>query len=486
MAHTRTIAALSQELKSKKISSTELTKQYLNKIDQTNKELNIYLTVTEEKALEQAQAIDKKITLGEELPALAGIPTAIKDVFVTKDIRTTASSQMLDNFYPPYESTTTQRLLDQGMVMLGKTNCDAFAFGASTENSGYGPTKNPWDTKKVPGGSSGGSAAAVAADTAVYSIGTDTGGSIRQPAALCGVVGLKLTYGRGSRYGLMAMASSFDTPGPITKTVEDAALVAQAIAGYDEKDGTTVTQEVPNYASFLQKDLTGMTIGLLDESFGEGVETGVKSSLEESVKVLEKLGAKVKHISLPKLMYGIAAYYILVPSEVSSNMARYDSVRFGKQSEKAKSLFELQTKSRGEAFEDEVKRRIMLGNYALSSGYYDAYYLKAAKVRTLIKQEFENAFKEVDAIICPTSPTVAFDIGSKSNDPLAMYLADIFTCPVNIAGLPGISVPCGFSDNLPVGLQVIGKAWDEGTVLKVGYAFEQATDWHTKFPEVAL
>jgi aspartyl-tRNA(Asn)/glutamyl-tRNA(Gln) amidotransferase subunit A len=391
---------------------------------------------------------------------------------------------MLENFYPPYESTTTNRLLQQGLVILGKTNCDAFAFGASTENSGYGPTKNPWNTKKVPGGSSGGSAAAVAADTAIYSIGTDTGGSIRQPASLCGVVGLKLTYGRASRYGLMAMASSFDTPGPITKTVEDAALVAQAIAGYDDKDGTTVPVAVPDYTTFLKTDLAGIKIGVLEESYGEGVETGVKTKIQEAVAQLEKLGATIKHISLPKIKYGIAAYYILVPSEVSSNMARYDGVRFGHRSDKANSLFELQTMSRGEVFEDEVKRRIMLGNYALSSGYYDAYYLKAAKVRTLIKQDFENALKEVDALVCPTSPTVAFDIGSKADDPLAMYLADAFTVSVNLAGLPGISVPCGFSDNLPVGLQIIGRAFDEGTILHVAHAYEQSTEWHTKFSDL--
>ncbi len=482
--HTHTIAQTAKDLREKKISSKELTQNYLQRIKQTNDDLNIYLTVTDEHALKQAEKVDQDLTAGKQLSPLAGIPAAIKDVLVTKDIRTTASSKMLENFYPPYESTTTNRLNDSGMVMLGKTNCDAFAFGGSTENSGYGPTKNPWNTAKVPGGSSGGSAAAVAADTAIYSIGTDTGGSIRQPASLCGVVGLKLTYGRASRYGLMAMASSFDTPGPITKTVEDAALVAQAIAGYDEKDGTSVKQEIPEYTSFLKTDLTGVKIGLLEESFGDGVENGVKISIEQAVTVLEKLGATVKRVSLPKLKYGIAAYYILVPSEISSNMARYDGVRFGHRSENAHSLYELQTMSRGEALEDEVKRRIMLGNYALSSGYYDAYYLKAAQVRTLIKQEFEETFKDVDAIVCPTSPTVAFDIGSKTDDPLAMYLADIFTVSANLAGIPGLSVPCGFSEGLPVGLQILGRAFDEATILHIGHAYEQATEWHTKFPEV--
>jgi aspartyl-tRNA(Asn)/glutamyl-tRNA(Gln) amidotransferase subunit A len=480
---TLTISSVHNSLVNKEYSSEELTNSYLDEIKKFNKDLNIYLTVTEKEAVSQAKKIDENLRENSDVPVLAGVPAAIKDIIITKDIRTTASSKILENFVPPYESTTTDRLNKQGMVTLGKTNCDAFAFGASTENSGYGPTHNPWNTKKVPGGSSGGSAAAVAAGLATYSIGTDTGGSIRQPAALCGVVGMKLTYGRASRFGLIAMASSFDTPGPITRTVEDAAIVTQVISGLDSKDATTVDLPVPDYTKFLNQSIKGKKIALLEESFGEGVEQGVKTSLEQAVKVLEQLGAEVTTISMPELQYGIAAYYILVPSEISSNMARFDGVRFGHQSDKAKSLFELQTFSRGEALEDEVKRRIMLGNYALSSGYYDAYYLKAAKVRTVIKQKFEQTFQKFDAIICPTSPTVAFDIGSKADDPLAMYLADIFTCPVNIAGLPGISVPCGFSEKLPVGLQIIGKAFDEGTVFQIAHAYEQATEWHTKFPE---
>jgi len=481
---TQTISSVHKAIQDKEFSSVELTQEYLDDIKKFNKDLNIYLTVTENEAIAQAKEVDENLRENSNIPVLAGVPAAIKDIIVTKDIRTTASSKILENFIPPYESTTTDRLKKQGMVILGKTNCDAFAFGASTENSGYGVTHNPWNINKVPGGSSGGSAAAVAAGLATYSIGTDTGGSIRQPAALCGVVGMKLTYGRASRFGLIAMASSFDTPGPITKTVEDAAIVTQAISGLDPKDATTVDLPVPDYTKFLNQSIKGKKIALLGESFGDGVEHGVKTSIEQSVKVLEQLGAVVTTISLPELQYGIAAYYILVPSEISSNMSRFDGVRFGHQSDKAKSLFELQTFSRGEALEDEVKRRIMLGNYALSSGYYDAYYLKAAKVRTVIKQEFEKTFEKFDAIICPTSPTVAFDIGSKSDDPLAMYLADIFTCPVNIAGIPAISVPCGFSEKLPVGLQIIGKAFDERTVFQIAHAYEQNTQWHTIYPEL--
>ncbi len=482
---TLTIKKAHEALARKEVSSVELTKTFLDKIKKNNEKYNVYLTVTEEKALEQARKVDSRIAAGEQLSPVTGIPASIKDVFITKEVRTTASSKMLDKFVPPYESTTTTRLLDNGMVMLGKTNCDAYAFGASTENSGYGPTKNPWNEQKVPGGSSGGAAASVAADMALYAIGTDTGGSIRQPAALCGVTGLKLTYGRASRFGLMAMASSFDTPGPIAKTVEDCALLAEAISGYDERDGTTIELDVPKFSQNISHSIKGKKIGVLQESFGEGVEDGVKKAFEASTKVLKELGAELVDISLPKLAYGIAAYYILVPSEISSNMARYDGVRFGHRSNKGNSMVDLQMNSRGEVLEDEVKRRIMLGNYALSSGYYDAYYLKAAKVRTVIKHEFHQAFEKLDAIICPTSPTVAFDIGSKADDPLAMYLADIFTCPVNIAGIPGLSVPCGFSDGLPVGLQIIGKAFDEETILQIGHAYEQATEWHTKFPEVA-
>lgn len=479
-----TIKKAHEALINKEISSTELTQNYLDRIKKHNEDYNVYLTVTPDKALDQAKKADAEIASGKDISPLTGIPASIKDIIVTKDVRTTASSKMLENFVPPYEATSTERLNEKGMVMLGKTNCDAYAFGASTENSGYGPTKNPWAKNKVPGGSSGGAAAAVAANLSVYALGTDTGGSIRQPAALCGVTGLKLTYGRASRFGLIAMASSFDTPGPIAKTVEDCAIIAETISGHDEKDGTTVTMPVPKFSQKISQDIKGLKIGVLQESYGEGVEEGVKKAFDESIKVLEKLGAQIKSISMPKLAYGIAAYYILVPSEISSNMSRYDGVRFGHRSSNAKSLIDLQMLSRGEALEDEVKRRIMLGNYALSSGYYDAYYLKAAKVRTVIKQEFQEAFRDFDAIICPTSPTVAFDIGSKSDDPLAMYLADIFTCPVNIAGIPGLSVPCGFSDGLPVGLQIIGKAFDEETILRIGHNYEQATQWHTQFPEV--
>lgn len=480
-----TIKQIHSDLIEKKYSVVELTKYYLDRIKKYNTEYNIYLNVTESEALTQAKITDDKIQNEQNIKLLEGIPASIKDVIITKDVKTTAGSKMLENFIPPYDSTVVNRLKEQGMVLLGKTNCDAFAFGASTENSGYGPSKNPWDKAKVPGGSSGGSAAAVSADLCSYSLGTDTGGSIRQPAAFCGNVGLKLTYGRASRYGLIAMASSFDTPGPITRTVEDAAIVASTISGFDKYDSTTYNDSVPNYADQLTKNLNGTKIAVLAESFGEGVEEPVKNNVKRSISVFEKLGAQISEVSLPKLKYGISAYYILVPSEISSNMSRFDATRFGYLSNNAQTLLERQSNSREEVLEEEVKRRIMLGNYALSSGYYDAYYLKAAKIRTLIKQEFENTLKDYDVIISPTSPTVAFNLNEKKDDPLAMYLADIFTCPVNIAGLPAISIPCGFSDsNLPVGLQIIGRSREEQTVLNVAYAYEQATPWHTKFAEV--
>ena len=468
-----TIYQLRAMLDKKEVSAQELKNYYLQRIKKHNTSLNAFLT-----------DLNDVKTFVKTKSDLQDIPYAIKDVFMTKGIRTTASSKMLNYFIAPYESTTTQRVNISGAIPLGKTNCDAFAFGASTENSGYGPTKNPFDITRTPGGSSGGSAAAVAAGLAPFALGTDTGGSIRQPASFCGIVGMKLTYSRASRYGLIAMASSFDTPGPMTRNVEDAALITKIISGYDPKDGTTVDRPVPDYKAGLQKSIKGKRIGVITQSYEQGVETSVKKALDKAREVFVSLGAIVGEVSLPKIKYGIPAYYILVPSEISSNMARFDTIRYGHQSDVGESLVEMVSNSRAEAFEDEVKRRIMLGNYALSSGYYDAYYMKAAKVRTLIKQEFSQAFSQYDALISPTSPTTAFKLGEKSNNPLAMYLADYYTCPVNIAGIPAISIPNGQDESgLPIGLQIIGDMFNEEAVLNIAYQFEQATPWHQLTPK---
>lgn len=468
-----TIDQCLQLLKEKEVTPQELVNYFLNRTKKHNPQLNAYVTVH-----------DRVETDVKTSASLKGVPYATKDVFMTKGIRTTASSKMLDTFIAPYESTTTTRVNNSGAVSIGKTNCDAFAFGASTENSGYGPTKNPFDLTRTPGGSSGGSAAAVAAGLAPFALGTDTGGSIRQPASFCGIVGMKLTYGRASRYGLIAMASSFDSPGPMTRTVKDAATLTGIIAGFDPHDGTTIDKQVPDYTAPLSTSLNGKKIGLITESYSDAVETDVKKSIEQARKTLESLGAVVEEVTMTRLKYGISAYYILVPSEISSNMARFDTVRYGHQIDNPESLLAMTMKSRAESLEDEVKRRIMLGNYALSSGYYDAYYLKASKVRTLIKQEFSQMFSQYDALISPTSPTTAFKLGEKSNDPLAMYLDDYFTCPINIAGNPAISVPCGTdSQGLPIGLQIIGDMFDESTVFQIAYQFEQATQWHAIKPE---
>lgn len=471
-----TITECQAALQKGEVTPVELAAFFRKRSEQYNDQLNAYTTVLPEDTVKnRVKNVSGSIT---------DIPYAAKDIFITKNIRTTASSKMLDTFIPPYESTTTTRINTAGGVMIGKTNCDAFAFGASTENSGYGPSKNPFDTSRTPGGSSGGSAVAVAAGLAPFALGTDTGGSIRQPASFCGIVGMKLTYGRASRYGLIAMASSFDSPGPMTRNVEDAAILTEIIAGYDPKDGTTVDLPVPRYTATLNNSLKGKKIGVITESYGDAVESSVKNSIDEARKVFESLGATVEEVTLTKIKYGIPAYYILVPSEISSNMARFDSVRYGHQIDKPESLVDMVMRSRAESLEDEVKRRIMLGNYALSSGYYDAYYLKAAKVRTLIKQEFSQIFSRFDALICPTSPTTAFKLGEKSDDPLAMYLADYFTCVVNIAGIPAISIPAGKDQNgLPIGLQIIGDMFNEETIFNLAYQFEQATEWHEMKPE---
>ncbi len=475
------IAQTKAALKKKKFTATELTQAYLDRIAETDDKLNSYITVTGEMALEQAKKFDEK---GDYDGVLAGIPMNLKDVVCTDGIKTTACSKILENFVPPYNAHIYDRLLDAGSILLGKSNTDEFTMGSSSENSYFGVTKNPWNTEYVAGGSSGGPAASVAADQCTFSIGTDTGGSIRQPASLCSIVGLKVTYGRVPRHGCIPYASSFDTIGPMTKTVEDAALVLQAIAGRSEKDATTPDVPVPDYSSFLKEDLNGVTLGLPKEYFGEGVEKEVSDAIMEGVEVMKKLGANVVDVNLPLTKYAIPTYYLLVKSEGSTNMARYDGIKYGHTTDQAKELEEIYMKSRSEGFGDEVKRTIMVGTYALSAGYYDAFYLKAAKVRALMKQEFEEVFKKCDALITPTSPILPFKIGEKSDDPMAMYKADILTTPVNLAGICGMSVPAGFASGLPIGLQIIANQFEEGKLFHVGHAFEKATDWHTKKPSL--
>jgi aspartyl-tRNA(Asn)/glutamyl-tRNA(Gln) amidotransferase subunit A len=420
----------------------------------------------------------------EELNPLMGIPVAIKDVICTKGIPTTCASRILEGFVPPYDATVIELLYERGAVLLGKTNMDEFAMGSSTENSAFFPTHNPWDLSRVPGGSSGGSAAAVAADECIYSLGTDTGGSVRQPAALCGVVGLKPTYGRVSRYGLVAFASSLDQIGPITKDVEDAAIVMNAIAHYDPRDSTSVNAPTPDYTRALLPEIKGLRIGVPKEYFIEGMQEGVEEAIRKAIEELEELGAEVGEVSLPHTDYSLPTYYIIAPAEASANLARYDGVKYGFSYPRADDIWDNYRKTRQVGFGDEVRRRIMLGTYALSAGYYDAYYLKAQKVRTLIKRDFDLAFEEFDVIVAPTSPTVAFKLGEKVDDPLQMYLSDVFTLSMNLAGICGISIPCGFSDGLPVGMQIMGPAFAEEKVLQVAYAYEQATEWHKMRPKI--
>ena len=457
------------------VSSEELVGAYLQRIDRLDRGvLQAYVTVTAELALEQARAADARRRAGEEAPLL-GVPMALKDLVLTKGIRTTCSSKILEQFLPVEDATITRRLFEAGAVLLGKTNMDEFAMGSSTENSGFFPTRNPWgDLTRVPGGSSGGSAAAVAGQLASFAIGSDTGGSIRQPASLCGVVGLKPTYGRVSRYGLIAFASSLDQLGPLTADVADCALVSQVISGHGPLDSTSLDAAVPNYPEERSEDLRGVRIGVPREYFVEGLEAGVEQAVRSSLDVLRRLGADLDEVSLPHTDYALSAYYIIAPAECSANLARYDGVKYGYAAEDANGMWDGYYKTRGRGFGSEVKRRIMLGTYALSSGYYDAYYLKAQKIRTLIKQDFDAAFERFHALVAPTSPTVAFKLGARTDNPLQMYLSDVCTLPVNLAGLPGLSVPCGLSEGLPVGLQVIGKALDEVTVLRVAHAFERA------------
>jgi len=459
-----TIEKAHEGLVAKKFTSAELTEACLAEIKKLNKKLNVFITVTEHEALEQARAVDKKIAAGKEIEILEGVPMALKDNILVKNIRATSGSKILENYVAAYDATVVEKLKAAGAVILGKTNLDEFAMGASTETSYFGPTKNPHDPTRVPGGSSGGSAAAVAANMCIYALGSDTGGSVRQPASFCGVTGLKPTYGAVSRYGLMAMASSLDQIGPITKIAEDAKIVFDVIRGKDEMDSTTV--ENKNKKGKI--DIKKLKIGIPKEYFVSGMDPAVEKQVREAVEKFKKMGAKIKEVSLPHAEYSLAVYYLIVPAEVSANMARYDGVRYGYKTPKAKTLLETYLKTRAEGLGDEVKRRIMLGTYTLSAGYYDAYYLQAQKMRTLIREDFEKVFKEVDCLVLPTAPTTAFKIGEKINDPLAMYLSDVFTVSANVAGLPAISVPCGEVKKLPVGLQIMGKWFDEETILELG------------------
>ena len=485
---------LHELLTEKKTSSSEITESIYKRIEKLDKNINSYITLNKESALKKAREVDKKIVSGEQIGQTAGIPIAIKDVISTKDIKTTCSSKILSNYTPIYDATVMEKLKKEDVVILGKTNMDEFAMGSSTENSAYGVCRNPWDFSVIPGGSSGGSAACVAADLAIMSLGSDTGGSIRQPASMCGVVGLKPTYGRVSRYGLVAFASSLDQIGTFTKDVQDTAILLNTIVGHDPMDSTSVAEEVPDYMQYLKNSAKKLKIGIPKEYFVKGTDKEVEQSISNAIETFKKLGAEIIEISLPHTEYAVATYYIIAPAEASSNLARYDGVHYGHRTEDRgqkiedrgiSSIIDMYEKTRDEGFGDEVKRRIMLGTYALSSGYYEAYYLKALKVRTLIKKDFDEAFKKCDVMLTPVSPTPAFKIGEKISDPLQMYLTDIFTIPVNLAGLPAISVPCGFSEKgLPIGLQIIGKPFDEGEILQTAYTFEQNTDFHKKKPSI--
>ncbi|MFC1984438.1 Asp-tRNA(Asn)/Glu-tRNA(Gln) amidotransferase subunit GatA [Chloroflexota bacterium] len=471
-------------LKTKQLSSVELTKACLEHIHRVEPKVHALVTITDELALRRAEKADKLIASGKTNP-LTGIPALIKDNICTKGIQTTCSSKMLENFVPPYDAAVVERLNGCGAVILGKTNMDEFAMGSSTENSALFTTHNPWDLSRVPGGSSGGSAAAVAAGETIYALGSDTGGSIRQPAGFCSVIGLKPTYGRVSRYGLVAFASSLDQIGPLTQDVTDCALVLNAIADYDSRDSTSVPYPTPDYTQCLSADLNRLRIGVPKEYFVEGMQTEVERAIRTAINKLEELGAKIDwEVSLPHTPYALAVYYIIAPSEASANLARYDGVKYGFSYQDAGSMWEAMEKTRQYGFGAEVKRRIMLGTYALSAGYYDAYYLKAQKVRALIMQEFDQAFVKFDALITPTSPTTPFKIGERVDDPLQMYLSDVCTLPINIAGLPAISIPAGFADGLPIGMQIIAKPFAEETILKIAYAYQQVTGWYKKRPKI--
>jgi aspartyl-tRNA(Asn)/glutamyl-tRNA(Gln) amidotransferase subunit A len=480
--HRLTLAELNEGLRARRFSSVELARHFLARIERFNPALNAFITVTVEQALAAAQRADELIPSGDA-PPLAGLPLVHKDIFCTDGVLTTCGSRMLSNFVAPYDATVVERLQQAGIVMLGKTNMDEFAMGSSNENSWYGPVRNPWNPQKVSGGSSGGSAAAVAAHIAPAGTGTDTGGSIRQPAALTGITGFKPTYGRVSRYGMVAFASSLDQAGVLTRTVRDAAMLLAQMAGFDPRDSTSVDTPVPDYVGALEQPLAGLKVGLLQEFFEKGLEEESGKLIREALRLYEKLGAKLIEVSLPNLPLSVPTYYVVASAEASSNLSRFDATRFGYRCENPVDLMDLYKRSRGEGFGDEVKRRIMTGTYVLSAGYYDAYYLKAQKVRRLITDDFARAFQEVDVLMGPTSPTPAFDIGAKVNDPVTMYLNDIYTIGANLAGLPGVSMPCGQSGGLPVGLQVIGPHFSEAKLMNVAHAYQRETQWHKQVPK---
>ena len=481
--HRMTIHQLHSLITKREVTSKEVTDALYRHIKKTDGKIRAYLLLTEEEAQRQAGQLDQRIARGEEIGDLAGIPLGLKDILCTEGIRTTCGSKILGNYVPFYDGTVVRKLKERDAIFLGKLNMDEFAMGSSTENSGFQITRNPWDLERIPGGSSGGSAAATAADECIASLGTDTGGSIRQPAHCCGVVGLKPTYGRVSRYGLVAFASSLDQIGPITKDVEDCAIMMNAISGYDPYDSTSVNIEVPDYKGFLLKDVKGIRIGIPEEYFVEGMDPEVERSIREAIKLFETWGAKIQSVSLPHTEYAVAIYYIIATAEASSNLARYDGVKYGFRSKGYRDLKEMYMQTRAQGFGQEVKRRIILGTYVLSAGYYDAYYRKASQVRTLMRRDFEEALQKVDVILTPTAPTPAFKIGEKVENPLQMYLSDIHTIPVNLAGIPAMVVPCGFSrEGLPIGLQIMGRHFDEGRLLRVAYTFEQNTDFHLRKP----
>lgn len=482
--HALTAWQLAQKLTSREVSAAEAVTACLERISAVEARVRAFLTLTGEQALAQARAVDERRAAGEALSPLAGIPIAHKDLLCTSGVKTTCASRILADFVPPYTATVVSKCDEAGLPMVGKANMDEFAMGSSTENSAFQVTANPWDLAKVPGGSSGGSAAAVAAGEAFWALGSDTGGSIRQPAALCGLVGMKPTYGRVSRYGVVAYASSLDQVGPLAKDVRDCALLLGVISGRDERDSTSAALPVPDYTANLGQDVRGLRCGIVHELlFGEGVAPEVRAAVEAAVKQLESLGVTCDEVSLPNAEYSLPCYYIIAPAECSSNLARYDGVRYGhRTSEHTSDIYDMFAKSRAEGFGPEVRLRIIKGTYVLSAGYYDAYYKKALQVRTLIKQDFERAYEQYDFLLCPTSPTVAFGIGEKADDPLAMKLADVCTLPINLAGIPAMSLPCGFAEGLPIGMQLMGKPFDEPTLLKVAYAYEQSCDWHARRP----
>jgi len=480
--HTDTLTQLAAGLRARKFSSVELVRALLARIDASQATLNAFISVTREQALSDAAAADRALAAGSA-GALTGVPIAHKDIFCTQGVRTTCGSRMLDDFVSPYDATVVARLKAAGAVMLGKTNMDEFAMGSSSETSFYGPVRNPWNPQLVPGGSSGGSAAAVAARLVPGATATDTGGSIRQPAALCGITGIKPTYGRVSRYGMIAFASSLDQGGVLTVSAADAALLLREMAGFDANDSTSVDTPVPDYVAALEQPLAGLKVGLLREFFDQGLDAHNEQRVREALKVYEQLGARLTEVSLPNLPLSVPAYYVVAPAECSSNLARFDGVRFGYRCEKPRDLRDLYSRSRGEGFGAEVKRRIMTGTYVLSAGYYDAYYLKAQRVRQLINADFTRAFASVDVLMGPTTPTPAFAIGAKTSDPITMYLNDIYTIGANLAGLPAVSIPCGFVQGLPVGLQIVGPHFSEARVLSAAHAFQRVTDWHTHVPQ---